>query len=107
MSKQIRNLGVFLACCYAALFLQVNRLTVFQADDLQNEPRNNRAVGRDFSRPRGSIETVDGVVVAQSVESDDQFKFQRVYPTADLFAHVTGYFAFQLGSAGLERSYND
>jgi hypothetical protein len=29
MSKQIRNLGVFLVCCYTALFLQVNRLTVF------------------------------------------------------------------------------
>ncbi len=107
MSKQIRNLGVFLACCYAALFLQVNRLTVFQADELQNEPRNNREVVRDFSRPRGSIDTVDGVVVAQSVESDDQFKFQRVYPTNDLFAHVTGYFAFQLGSAGVEKTYND
>ena len=28
MSKQIRNIGVFLAVCYAALFLQVNRLTI-------------------------------------------------------------------------------
>jgi len=107
MTKQIRNLGVFLACCYTALFLQVNRLTVFQADELRNDPRNNRAVVRDFSRPRGTIETVDGVVVAQSVESDDRFKLQREYPTKDLFAHVTGFFAFQLGSAGVERTYND
>jgi penicillin-binding protein A len=107
VTKQIRNLGVFLVCCYAALFLQVNRLTVFQADELQDEPRNTREVVRDFSRPRGSIETVDGVVVAQSVESDDQFKFQRQYPTGELFAHVTGYFAFQLGSTGVEKTYND
>ena len=107
MTKQIRNLGVFLACCYAALFLQVNRLTVFQADSLNDEPRNLRAVVRDFSRPRGTIETVDGVVVAQSVESNDQFKFQRQYPTGELFAHVTGFFAFQLGSAGVEKTYND
>jgi penicillin-binding protein A len=107
MTKQIRNLGVFLACCYAALFLQVNRLTVFQADSLNDEPRNLRAVVRDFSRPRGTIETVDGVVVAQSVESNDQFKFQRQYPTGELFAHATGFFAFQLGSAGVEKTYND
>jgi peptidoglycan glycosyltransferase len=107
MSKQIRNLGVFLVCCYTALFLQVNRLTVFQADELQNDPRNNRAVVRDFSRPRGTIETVDGVVVAESVESNDQFKLQREYPTKELFAHVTGFFAFQLGSSGVERTYND
>jgi peptidoglycan glycosyltransferase len=107
MSKQIRNLGVFLVCCYAALFLQVNRLTVFQAEELQDDPRNNRQVVRDFSRPRGTIETVDGVVLAQSVESNDRFKLQRQYPTGDLFAHVTGFFAFQLGSAGVERTYND
>jgi penicillin-binding protein A len=107
MSRQIRNLGVFLLVCYAALFLQVNRLTVFQADDLQHKPGNNRAVERDFSRPRGTIESADGVVLAESVSSNDRFKFQRRYPTGNLFAYVTGYYAFQLGSAGVEREYND
>ena len=107
MSKQIRNIGVFLAVCYAALFLQVNRLTIFQADELKDNPANNREVERDFSSPRGSIITADGTVVARSVPSNDQFKLQREYPTGELFAHVTGYFAFELGSAGLERSYND
>jgi penicillin-binding protein A len=41
------------------------------------------------------------------VASNDQFKLQREYPTGELFAHVTGYFAFELGATGLERSYND
>ena len=107
MSKQIRNVGVFLMVCYAALFVQVNRLTIFEANALKDNPANNREVERDFSSPRGSIITADGTVVARSVPSNDQYKFQREYPTRDLFAHVTGYFAFELGSAGLERSYND
>ncbi|HET6951081.1 MAG TPA: penicillin-binding transpeptidase domain-containing protein [Acidimicrobiales bacterium] len=107
MSKQIRNLGVFLALCYAALFLQVNRLTMFEADELQEKPGNNRAVERDFSAPRGTIETADGVVVAESVPSNDRFVFQRRYPTGDLFAAVTGFYAFELGSAGVEKEYND
>jgi penicillin-binding protein A len=107
VSKQIRNLGVFLVVCYAALFLQVNRLTVFEADELKDNPANTRDVERDFSSPRGSIITADGVVVARSVPSNDQYELQRQYPTRDLFAHVTGYFAFELGSAGLERTYND
>jgi peptidoglycan glycosyltransferase len=107
VSRQIRNLGLFLAVCYGALFLQVNRLTIFQADELKNEPRNTREIVRDFSSPRGSIITADGTVVARSVPTDDRFKLQREYPTGDLFAHVTGYFAFELGSAGVERSYND
>jgi len=107
VSKQIRNIGVFLVVCYAALFFQVNRLTVFQADELKDNPANNREVERDFSSPRGSIITADGTVVARSVPSNDRFKLQREYPTGELFAHVTGYFAFELGATGLERSYND
>ena len=107
MSKQIRNIGVFLVVCYAALFVQVNRLTIFEADELKDNPANNREVERDFSSPRGSIITADGEIVARSVPSNDQYKRQREYPTGELFAHVTGYFAFELGSAGLERSYND
>jgi penicillin-binding protein A len=107
VSKQIRNIGVFLVVCYAALFVQVNRLTIFEADELKDNPANNREVERDFSSPRGSIITADGTVVARSVPSNDQYKLQREYPTGELFAHVTGYFAFELGSAGLERSYND
>jgi penicillin-binding protein A len=107
VSKQIRNIGVFLMVCYAALFFQVNRLTIFEADELKDNPANNREVERDFSSPRGSIITADGTVVARSVPSNDQYELQREYPTRDLFAHVTGYFAFELGSAGLERSYND
>ncbi|MGH9216147.1 MAG: peptidoglycan D,D-transpeptidase FtsI family protein [Acidimicrobiales bacterium] len=107
MSKQIRNIGVFLAVCYAALFLQVNRLTIFEANELKDNPANNREVERDFSSARGSIITADGEIVARSVPSNDQYKLQREYPTGELFAHVTGYFAFELGSAGLERSYND
>ena len=108
MSKQIRNLGVFLAVCYVALFLQVNRLTVFDAEALQDKPQNTRAVERDFSSPRGNIVSADGVVLAESVPSDDRFELQRTYPaeTADLFAHITGYFAFSLGSTGVEREYN-
>ena len=106
MSKQIRNLGVFLALCYTALFLQVNRLTVFEAQALQDKPENTRQITRDFSGPRGDIVSADGVVLAESVPADDQYLLQRTYPTNDLFGHVTGHFAFQLGTTGVERSYN-
>ena len=80
MSKQIRNLGVFLAVCYVALFVQVNRLTVFEAEALQDKPQNTRTIERDFSSPRGDIVSADGVVLAESVPSDDRFELQRDYP---------------------------
>jgi penicillin-binding protein A len=106
VSKQIRNLGVFLALCYAALFVQVNRLTVVEAENLQDNPANNRATERDFSSPRGDIVTADDVVIATSEPSDDRFQLQRTYPLGPLFSHVTGHFAFELGSTGVEREYN-
>jgi peptidoglycan glycosyltransferase len=109
MTKQIRNLGMFLAVLYVALFLQVNRLTVFDAEDLQNKPGNNREIERDFDSPRGSVSTADGVVVARSVDTPPggRFELQREFPEGPRYAHITGYYGFSVGSAGLERSYND
>jgi peptidoglycan glycosyltransferase len=109
VTKQIRNLGVFLAVLYLALFLQVNRLTVFDAEDLQNKPGNNREVERDFTSPRGTVSTADGVVIAESVDSPpgSRFSLQRQFPEGPRYAHITGYYGFSVGSAGLERSYND
>ncbi|HEV2758348.1 MAG TPA: penicillin-binding transpeptidase domain-containing protein, partial [Acidimicrobiales bacterium] len=107
MNTQIRRLGVVLIVLFSALFIQLNYLQVIKADDLNNHPSNSRAVVRDFSQPRGVIQTADGAVVAQSVPSNDAFKFQRQYPLGPLFAHVTGYFSFTYGSEGVEKEYND
>ncbi|HEY8546218.1 MAG TPA: penicillin-binding transpeptidase domain-containing protein [Acidimicrobiales bacterium] len=106
--KQIRNLGVFLTLCYVVLFVQLNRYTVFDAEERQNDPRNNRQEIRDFSAPRGTITTADGVLLAHSVESDDRFELQRMYPEGPLFAHVVGTFnPLATGISGVERTYND
>ena len=107
MTRQIRALGIGLMVCFALLFVQLNRLTVFQAAELNDNPNNTRDILRDFSQPRGSVSTADGVVIAQSVASGDRFEFQREYPEGDLFAHITGYFSFTLGSSGVEKTYND
>jgi peptidoglycan glycosyltransferase len=107
VNTQIRKLGIVMMVLFSALFIQLNYLQVIKADDLNNHPANSRAVVRDFSQPRGVIQTADGAVVAQSVPSGDAFKFQRQYPLGPLFAHVTGYFSFTYGSEGVEKEYND
>lgn len=107
MTRQIRTLGIALMVCFAVLFVQLNRLTVFQASSLNNKPSNTRAILRDFSHPRGTVTTADGVIIAQSVPSGDRFELQREYPEGALFAAITGYYSFTLGSAGVERTYND
>jgi penicillin-binding protein A len=107
VNRQLRFLAVALVVCYAALFTQLNRIQVFQAGSYNTAPDNDRETLRDFSRDRGKILTAEGVVVAESVPSNDRFELQRVYPLADLFAHVTGYFSLGYGSTAVERVRND
>lgn len=107
MTRQIRILGVALMLCFAVLFAQLNRLTVLDAASLNANPNNTREILRDFSQPRGAITTADGVVIAQSVPSSDRFELQRQYPEGPLFAALTGYYSFTLGSSGVEKTYND
>src|SRR5262245_16410759 len=107
MNRQIRRLGLAMLALYAVLFVQLNWLQVVKADDYNRNPNNNREVVRDFTRDRGAIVTADGVVVAESVDSNDQYRRQRVYAEGPLMAQVTGYFSFLFGTEGVERVYND
>ena len=106
MDKQIRRLGGFLMLLFCALFVQLNYIQVYRADDLNTRPGNSRPVDQAFSRPRGFVTTADGVVLARSVPVDDRYEFQREFPEGELFAHVTGYFNYQFGATGIERAYN-
>jgi penicillin-binding protein A len=107
MTRQIRQLGVGLMVCFLVLFVQLNRLTVIDASRLNDNPINTREILRDFTQPRGSVVTADQVEIARSVPSDDRFELQREYPEGELFSAITGYFSFTLGSAGVEKTYND
>jgi len=107
MNRQIRVFGIVMIVLFSALFVQLNYLQVFGAEKLNNHPVNSRAVVRDFSRPRGAVQTSDGVLIAESVDTDNAFKRLRRYPEAELFAHLTGFFSFTYGADGVERTYND
>jgi peptidoglycan glycosyltransferase len=107
VKRQLKALGAAIVVCYALLFLKLNQVQVLQADAYNSRPENTRALQRDFNQPRGDIRTADDVVIARSVERRAALRFQREYPQDDLFAHVTGYYSFTLGSDGVERSYNE
>jgi penicillin-binding protein A len=107
VKRQIRLLGIGLMACFVVLFVQLNRITVFEAAKLNDNPNNTREILRDFTQPRGTVTTADGVVIAQSVPSNDRFELQRQYPEGPLFSAITGYYSFTLGSAGVEKTYND
>jgi peptidoglycan glycosyltransferase len=107
VNRQIKTLAIALMVLYSAVFLKLNQIQVVQAHDLAHDSRNSRVATRDFARPRGVIQTADGLVVAQSTPTDDQLKRLRQYPAGALYAPITGYFSFTFGAAGIERDYTD
>lgn len=93
--------------CYLLLFAQLNNIQFFGAKRLQNNPDNNRAILANYSRPRGTVSTSDGVVVARSVPVEGDFKRLREYPEGELYSQVSGFYSFHFGASGIEKSYDD
>jgi peptidoglycan glycosyltransferase len=109
VNTQIRRLGIGLIACYMALFVMLNWIQFVQKDNLDANAKNSIGVKQDFNKPRGTITSADGALLAHSVEqpSDREFTYQRTYPEAELFAQMTGFYSFRLGASGLERTYDD
>lgn len=106
VNSRVRMIGMGTVFLIVVLFVQLNYLQVFHADALNHNPLNTRDVVQEFEQARGAIISADGVTLAQSVPSHDQYKYQRQYPEGALFGQVTGYFSFTYGTDGLEREYN-
>ncbi|MFP3905717.1 MAG: peptidoglycan D,D-transpeptidase FtsI family protein [Acidimicrobiales bacterium] len=107
MNRQIRRLTIGIMVGYLALFAQLNRVQIFDAQALRDNPDNTRDVLANYSRPRGTVSTIDGAVVARSVEVDTPLQRQREYPEAELFAQVSGFFSLHYGSTGVEQVYDE
>jgi penicillin-binding protein A len=107
VNRQIRRLTVAIMLAYLALFAQLNRIQVFDAQALRDNPDNTRQVLANYSRARGTISTADGVVVARSIEVDTPLQRQRQYPEGELYSQVSGFFSLHFGAAGVERVYDE
>ena len=105
MTKPIRTISMFCLLLFAALLLNSTYLMYFRADELAADAQNRRVITAVFARERGAI-VVGKEPVARSVESDDQYKFQRTYGQPFKYAPITGYFSYY-SQTGIERSQND
>jgi peptidoglycan glycosyltransferase len=105
----IRQVGAVILVLFLGLAAQLTYLQIARSDNLDADPRNPRGFLRNIQRNRGPIVTADGLIVARSEPSGDEYKFQRVYPpeTAELFANIVGFQSVQFGEAGVERTFSD
>ena len=105
MNRPIRYLAVACLVMFVALLANINYVQFVQADSLNDKNGNKRVINEEFSRDRGAI-LVGDEPVAESVPSDDEYRFQRRYTDGRLYAPVTGYFSYVFGRGGLENSQN-
>jgi peptidoglycan glycosyltransferase len=107
MSGQIRKVGIGLLVAFAALFLQLNYIQIWAAEDIASNPNNIRALIAEYSVKRGDIETHDGVLVATTRATKGRYKYERFYPEGDLYAHIVGYKSLVYGETRLEAAFDE
>lgn len=105
MRRPIRRVSTLLLVMFLGLFGSSTMIQAVQADTLHADPRNTRTLYDSFAVERGSI-VVDGVQVALSTPSNDEFEWQREYPMGPLYAPVTGYNTLGQGNTGIEGAMN-
>jgi peptidoglycan glycosyltransferase len=106
VNREIKRVSTIVLAMFLALLVSTSILQVFQADTLNADARNSRALNDSYSQQRGAI-LVAGQPVAQSVPSKDVYKFQRVYSNGPLYSSVTGFLPINGEPTGLEGALND
>jgi len=91
MNRALRRISIAVLVMFVLLLVNINYLQGFEPASLATKPNNARAFEAQFQYQRGSILTSDGVTIAESVPSNDIYKYQRVYPYGPEYAPVTGY----------------
>jgi penicillin-binding protein A len=109
MNRQIATLFSLFAVLFALLIVFTSRWTVLEAESLEDEPANRRALIKEQKVPRGLIYARDGRTVLARSRSEGSGQgriFTRTYPSGPLFSHSVGYSFIENGRRGLEQSRN-
>ncbi len=106
MNRQFRRVTYVIFAMFVALMVAGTLIQGVFADDLRQDPRNLRTTLEGYGVQRGSI-LVAGEPIAESVPTDDVYKYQRTYPQGPLYSAVTGYWTLNAGRTGIESAMND
>jgi penicillin-binding protein A len=101
----IRLFGLVLVL-FGALVFASSWWTVFGAEGLRDNPANRRILFEEQMIKRGIIRAAEGQVLAANRALPGN-RYERRYPTGELFAHPVGFTSLDRGRIGLEEYYND
>lgn len=106
MTKEMRRLSIVMLFMFLSLFVATSWIQVVAADDLGQADGNTRSLLDSYEIQRGSI-IVDGMPIASSVPSDDEYQYQREYADSPMWSNITGFFNPALqSSTGIENALN-
>ena len=100
MTPEIRRVANVILLMFLSLFIAASAMQVVNADSLNNDSRNQRAVFDGYKTQRGAI-LVDNNPVAESNPSSDAYHFLRKY-SGQQYSAITGFYSLYQGRTGLE-----
>ncbi len=107
MNAPLRRAGVVVLILFGLLFVNLNWVQAYKADDYRNSDYNGRVQLAEYERERGVIQTLGGKVLATSKATDDELKYLRTYPAGEAYTPVVGYKPVNLAETGIERAENE
>jgi cell division protein FtsI/penicillin-binding protein 2/cell division protein FtsW (lipid II flippase) len=106
LGKRLTRVMTVIAVLLSSLIVNLTWIQIVDARALQTSVYNTRNLAAEARRPRGSILSADGKVLAES-KATDSGVYKRRYPYDKLAAHTLGYFSPRYGRAGIEAAEND
>ena len=100
MTPEINRVANLILLMFLSLFVAASAMQVINADSLNNDSRNQRAVYDGYKTQRGAI-LVNNKPIAESVKTADAFKYLRQY-TGEQYSAITGFYSLFQGRTGLE-----
>jgi len=106
MSRQVKVLLAVFTVLLMGIVVNLTWIQLLGSDGISGNAYNKRRLVEEYAIERGDIISADGVVLAKSVDTGGEYRFQREYPLGPLFANVTGYDSWKYGRTGIEERYN-
>lgn len=107
MNHQVRRVASAMLVLFLALAINLNWLQLVRGPSLADNPANRRLLVAQYGIERGPIVVGANDRIAESVPTDGDLEYRRIYDDPDLYAHVTGHASFIQGRTGIERAYNE
>jgi peptidoglycan glycosyltransferase len=102
MTPEIKRIANFILLMFLSLFVAASAMQVVNADSLNNDSRNQRAVYDGYKTQRGAI-LVNNKPIAESIQTADAYRYLRKY-SGEQYSAITGFYSLFQGRSGLENA---